>query len=309
MCVITDPFEVKMTEVELSGDRDAVATNLELQLSELDLVRSMYPGNNGVLLDDDLAEAAIRSYIDDPHDGGYPPPLSYVVNVSDCARLHVETSVAYPGVEQADVYLKTDLLPREAQAELNRDLTAHLGEVIEQGDLSVGVALAWIQEREDRFRVAEDEVSASSAKAAAAAGEALSFTRLWIYSHHIYSKTKRKDILDLAADHRLTGFSMPGKPGVICLEGQSRECGEAWSTIKSWNWKKINVKIQEELSLESVEDCDRERRFQDFRELNFVKPGEIRDYHMDMGKFFHFLKEHESEYMFKELFGITKSTK
>ena len=89
-----------MTEVELSGDRDAVATNLELQLSELDLVRSMYPGSNGVTLDDDLAEAAIRSYLDHTHDGGFPPPLSYVVNVSDCARLQVETSVAYPGVEQ-----------------------------------------------------------------------------------------------------------------------------------------------------------------------------------------------------------------
>ena len=299
-----------MTNDEPASGNDTVLSNLELQLSELDLVRSMYPGNNGVALDDDLAETAIRSYIDDQDGNEFPPLLSYVVNVSDCARLHVEASVAYPGVEQADIYLKTDFLPREAQADLNRDLSAHLGEVLEQGDLSVGVALAWIQEREDQFRTAEDVKVGKGQKATANGSEVLSFTRLWIYSHHIYSKTKRKDILDLAADHRLTGFSMPGKPGVVCLEGDSRECGEAWSTIKSWNWKKINVKIQEDRSgLKSFDDCDRERRFQDFKELNFVKPGDIRDYHMDMGKFCNFLKEHNSEYMFKELFGITKSIK
>lgn len=296
-----------MTEVEPAGGHDAIVSNLELQLSELDLVRSMYPGKNGVILDDGVAETAIRSYIDDTRDGDeIPPPLSYLVNVSDCAKLHVEASMAYPTVERANIYLKTDFLPREVQADLNRDLSSHLTEVLEQGDLSVGVALAWIQEREDRFRVAE---RVNVPAGATAGSEVLSFTRLWIYSHHIYSKTKRKDILDLAADHRLTGFSMPGKPGVVCLEGRSRDCGEAWSTIKSWNWKKINVKIQEDRSLESRDDCDMERRFQEFQELNFVKPGDIRDYHMDMGKFFNYLKEHKSEYMFEELFGISKSIK
>ena len=42
--------------------------------------------------------------------------------------------------------------------------------------------------------------------------------RYWIYSHHIYSKVKRKDLQGLASDLRLTGFVLPGKPGVICVE-------------------------------------------------------------------------------------------
>ena len=37
-------------------------------------------------------------------------------------------------------------------------------------------------------------------------------------SHHIYSKIKRKDLQGLASDLNLTGFVMPGKPGVICVE-------------------------------------------------------------------------------------------
>lgn len=103
--------------------------------------------------------------------------------------------------------------------------------------------------------------------------------------------------MDLAKDFSLTGFSMPGKPGIICLEGRPRDCNETWAVIKSWNWKKINIKIQEE---------DSSRRFEDFTEIGFVKSNESRDYHMDMGEFFSFLGKHESEYMFKELFGIDK---
>jgi len=47
-----------------------------------------------------------------------------------------------------------------------------------------------------------------------------SFTRMWLYSHHIYSKYKRKDILNWATELKLHGFSMCGKPGIICLEGE-----------------------------------------------------------------------------------------
>jgi hypothetical protein len=44
------------------------------------------------------------------------------------------------------------------------------------------------------------------------------FSRYWIYSHHIYSRAKRRDLQQLALEHRLTGFCHPGKPGVICVE-------------------------------------------------------------------------------------------
>ena len=54
------------------------------------------------------------------------------------------------------------------------------------------------------------------------------FTRMWIYSHHIYSKEKRKCILEWAKELHLTGFSMPGKPGVICVEGIQENCEDYW---------------------------------------------------------------------------------
>lgn len=52
--------------------------------------------------------------------------------------------------------------------------------------------------------------------------EAQKVSRMWIYSHHIYNINKRKDILKWAHDLNLTGFCKPGKPGIICIEGESK---------------------------------------------------------------------------------------
>lgn len=55
------------------------------------------------------------------------------------------------------------------------------------------------------------------------------FSRLWIYSHHIYNKSKRKNILDWSKELGLSGFSMPGKPGIVCVEGPQSACEDFWS--------------------------------------------------------------------------------
>ena len=57
---------------------------------------------------------------------------------------------------------------------------------------------------------------------------ASTLTRLWIYSHHIYNKDKRKCILEWARELNLSGFSMPGKPGVVCVEGPQELCEDYW---------------------------------------------------------------------------------
>merc|ERR1712176_1540576 len=99
--------------------------------------------------------------------------------------------------------------------------------------------------------------------------------RLWIYSHHIYSMQKRKLILEWCRELALTGFSMPGKPGIVCAEG-----------------------------LDHSKEKDG-RKFADFEEISFdVKQGQGRNYHMDMGKFLDFLKSHDCESIFKLYFGV-----
>jgi hypothetical protein len=39
-----------------------------------------------------------------------------------------------------------------------------------------------------------------------------------------FIKHGRREILDLANVFRITGFCLPGKPGIICAEGPARDC-------------------------------------------------------------------------------------
>lgn len=49
--------------------------------------------------------------------------------------------------------------------------------------------------------------------------------------------------MDLASQMNISGFMMPGKPGIICVEGNSKDVIDWWQNIKSMNWKKIFCKV------------------------------------------------------------------
>merc|ERR1719414_2192627 len=102
--------------------------------------------------------------------------------------------------------------------------------------------------------------------------------RLWIYSHHIYSMQKRKLILEWCRELALTGFSMPGKPGIVCAEGLEASVDELWTRLRKLNWKRLAVKEREFIGLTpEVDGQSKEkdgRKFADFEEISFdVKQG------------------------------------
>ncbi|KHN71644.1 RWD domain-containing protein 2B, partial [Toxocara canis] len=78
------------------------------------------------------------------------------------------------------------------------------------------------------------------------AGEEEIFARYWIYSHHLRSNVKRKNIEAIAKMLCLNGFSSPGKPGIIIVEGTRKDCQKFWEQIRVWNWKHIAIRHKEE---------------------------------------------------------------
>jgi hypothetical protein len=81
--------------------------------------------------------------------------------------------------------------------------------------------VGWLQEESAEVTVPQTPGDITRKEAEPASGDG--FSRYWIHSHHIYSKAKRRDLLALAQQYRLTGFCLPGKPGIICVEvGDSR---------------------------------------------------------------------------------------
>ncbi|XP_077302744.1 RWD domain-containing protein 2B isoform X2 [Arctopsyche grandis] len=127
------------------------------------------------------------------------------------------------------------------------------------------------------------------------------YSRFWIYSHHIYSKTKRKDMLSLADEYRVTGFMLSGKPGIVCVEGDKDDCEHWWADVKAMNWKKIVVKKAEDFPIGS----EFVRKFSNFEEITFHGSSRGSDHHMDMGEFYKYLNDHDCSYVFVDYFGMS----
>jgi hypothetical protein len=205
----------------------------------------------------------------------------------------------YPSVAPV-VFTRAPKMSRSDHRRLNEDLQNFIVS-IERGEICLYSVIEWIQENLHKYNT-ESDVSESSQKLQVE--EDTIFTRLWIYSHHIYSKFKRRDIIDWAEELKLTGFSLPGKPGVACVEGYSRPVDEYWHRLRRLNWKRLMVKEKEETDIGN-DDLSKHRKFANFEEKVFdVRGGKGREYHMDLGKFYEFLESHGSGHIFQMYFGV-----
>ena len=277
---------------------DEIRDNLNLQLSEMEMLESMFPSE--IEYDDEFILSDIKKYIEQNSELLFDSfSFRIKLSIDDGKKYTISVSMSnnYPSKSALNFHIRSDNFSRDNQSKINADLADFLSsEFKESGELMTGSMISWLQENVVNYFEKEEK----SAKCESIENND-KLIRMWIYSHHIYSKIKRKDILDLSRDYQVRGFSMPGKPGIICLEGIERNCQEMWSVIKSWNWKKINVKLTE--FEESKEEFG---KFDNFEEIGFIKSDQIRDYHMDMGAFQKYLSNHKCDYIFKELFGFEK---
>lgn len=235
--------------------------------------------------------------------------LSLPISSSKYA-LHVQFELphTYPLLEQPYISVRTTFsTPNRSQIE--SEIKKKIFEYIEEVDKStvyVYPIIVWLQENMEQFldastmqtitSPANNHVNHTTTDAN------IEMERLWVYSHHLKSTTKRQDILKLARELDLTGFSKPGKPGIICVEGQQKNTQEFWKCIRQWAWQRITVRLSE-TKTKPLSKCSQFRRFEDFRETmcgtvdgdtDSVAP-------INMSEFMKFLESHNSGYVKKEL--------
>uniref|UniRef100_A0A3Q2CQ63 RWD domain containing 2B n=1 Tax=Cyprinodon variegatus TaxID=28743 RepID=A0A3Q2CQ63_CYPVA len=321
----------------------------ESQLAEVELLTSMFPGEDELDLTDQLALADLRSYVENSASGDKPSPSRPQFLIKQ--RLHSSVmngtefilSCAYPSEYPSvlpDITVRCSALSRAQQTEIQTDLNKYLIENC-QGELCVLAAVDWVKENLEHFI----KMSLSTAQApkpeSASQPSQEAFSRLWIYSHHIYNKSKRKNILEWSKELGLSGFSMPGKPGIVCVEGPKSACEEFWSRylyysyfcklcnranviivssvcffflfyfrVKVLTWKKIMIRHREDITLNHhgedstpVESIDSLRKFTGFEEAMFDPHGN-RGNHMDLGQLYQFLNEKGCCDVFQMYFGI-----
>ncbi|XP_069563476.1 RWD domain-containing protein 2B [Brachyistius frenatus] len=289
----------------------------ESQLAEIELLTSMFPSVEELELTDQLALAELRDFVQDSASADRPPPSRpqfLIKQKLDSASSETEVilSCAYPSEYPSvlpEITVRCSGLSRAQQTQLQAHLNAHLMENC-QGEVCVLTAVDWVKDNTQLFINTSSLAAVAPKKESASPRPQEVFSRLWIYSHHIYNKSKRKNILEWSKELDLSGFSMPGKPGIVCVEGPQSACEEFWSRVKVLTWKKIMIRHREDIPLDrqgedsrTVESINSLRKFTGFEEATFDPHGN-RGNHMDLGQLYQFLNEKGCCDVFQMYFGI-----
>ncbi|CAJ1065120.1 RWD domain-containing protein 2B [Xyrichtys novacula] len=290
----------------------------ECQLAEIELLTSMFPTQDELEITDQLALAELRDYVEGSGSADSPPAsrpqflIKQKLDTASMERTDVILSCAYPSEYPSvlpEITVRCSDLSRAQQTQLHVDLNTYLSENC-QGEVCVLSAVDWVKDNLQLFMNKSLSAAPTCKKETASSQSEEVFSRLWIYSHHIYNKTKRKNILEWSKELGLSGFSMPGKPGIVCVEGPQCACEEFWSRVKVLTWKKIMIRHREDIRLDlpgedsrTVQSIDSLRKFTGFEEAMFDPHGN-RGNHMDLGQLYQFLNEKGCCDVFQIYFGI-----
>ncbi|XP_059141830.1 RWD domain-containing protein 2A-like [Physella acuta] len=287
---------------------------LELQLAEVEMLTSMYPSPGEFVLDDPTTLEVVKAVVSgDLELEDLENRLGFMVKISvqnENKSLQVELVCdlphEYPFVKP-QIFVRAPDICRERHKKLREDLNKEL-ENLQEGEIGIGILVEWLRERlyTELQHLSDFSTSDGKNDKKVAGPGRDTMSRMWIYSHHIYSKAKRQEIQDWGKELKLHGFSMPGKPGIICAEGFSCDVEEFWHRVRRMSWKKIGITEQEEIPMpEKPEDISKVYKFDPFFELVLdARGGKGREYHMDLGQFSKYLEQHNCAHIFNIFFGL-----
>lgn len=288
-------------------------SNLEQQLDEIEILQSIYSQPGEFTIENMESYTALKRYLNE-NQPDQPSPIectihltienettttttSAIVETEFDIEINCRLSPDYPSTQLPEAHLHSDSLTRDGQDNFNKDLKGFMSTELIPGDVCILSIIEWVRERGQYYYTPPPPHVDCDITI-----EPNEFCRMWLYMHHIYSKTKRRNILALAGNLNLTGFCLPGKPGVVCVEGDSSQTKEFYDALRRWNWKSITCRKRE--IVKNVGSIEEERKISGFQEIFFETHGQ-RSNHMDLGQFRDYLKEKDLEYMFTELFNVS----
>nr|DBA34457.1 TPA: hypothetical protein GDO54_002014 [Pyxicephalus adspersus] len=282
----------------------------EAQISELDLLSSMFPSEEEFVVTDQLALAELREFAEQKSAVRPTFTIQFTLTVklddgdgADALSLHCSYPPHYPNVPP-EIVVRSPSLVRSQQTQLHSDLNTYLKDNC-NGDVCILSAVEWVKDNASTYL---NLACPADHQNETVTSEDSIFTRLWIYSHHIYNKLKRKYIIEWSEELGLSGFSMPGKPGIVCVEGAEESCEEFWSRIRKLTWKRILIRHREDIPLSCSSsdvqmNIQKHQKFPPLQEMAFDAHG-ARGNHMDLGQLYRFLQEKGCADVFPMYFGI-----
>ncbi|KAL5051958.1 hypothetical protein BDW71DRAFT_213010 [Aspergillus fruticulosus] len=245
---------------------DLIAT----QLSTLDLLTAMFPSPGELDLDASTTECIdrLREWCDASPSPSPPPPSG--VPQSILLAVHAPLSSATGKTIQVNISIPLHSHDGPAADEappitysvrqpdwMSKAEVAKLSSGMPADDIFA--ALEFIQEEGAAFSESLNETSAAEQPSVPAERVKGPLVRVWFYFPSLSTRAKRADMVNYAPDYGLTGFVLAGKPGVLCLEGTSRDIDSYMSFIKTHSWgdipahqKKVSERFRETERVERV---------------------------------------------------------
>lgn len=294
------------------GQIELLRNCLRQQLDEVELLQSIF--SNEFQMSDFSVEADFNEFLKQ----AAPPPDTQLqfsirldLNATTRLDIHIELPQLYPVLEVAKISVLSPSFSNASLTRLRTDLNAFV-ETLLGDECYIFQAYQWIQDNAESFRskgpATELTLLSNSTEVP------IEMERMWIYSHHLLSKTKRRDMINLGKQLDLTGFHRPGRPGIICVEGRKGNTQEFWRTVRQWNWQKIGVRRSDTDTVVGVEAESQFRRFNlAYHEKVFTNGddlgGELNEEdqgkdEMSMGLFLKFLEHHNCGDVKRDLFGF-----
>ncbi|GMT18379.1 hypothetical protein PFISCL1PPCAC_9676 [Pristionchus fissidentatus] len=231
-----------------------------------------------------------------------PPPRNYSVKLEisgSIVELFVSVPVLYPIVEYPSIRVSADC----EEFEVN-ELNAYLRSWLHKQELGEPLIAQLIEELRGELHSFTSRRAPDGCGGSMSSGETVrseyddKFARYWILSHHMYSQAKRHEVVKQAKAHGITGFSTPGKPAVIVVEGDASLVQDYWSYIRTMSWHKITL-MEQEFVPSSRKDF---LRFSCFKELCFDAGGDHKK--VDIAEVRKLLEENGLEKHFRNLYNM-----
>lgn len=272
--------------------------SLRKQAEEFEMLKSIYSMPGEFQTDNPLLINVIQEFLSGNR-SSVDEKLDFRLKVQLTETVKMELSVLlgqlYPSHDLPMFTVRTDSLSKAQENLVKQAIENYINTEIDKSDPYIYQVVSWLQDHIEEIALTPSVEEVKKEE------EALRMERNWLWSHHIYSKIKRQNIMKLCKGNHLSGFMWSGKPGVICIEGTLESVQEVTRTIKSWQWQKLKIV--------KVENCDNDidgkfLRFKGFEEIMEEDDGKGEDVKMNTSRFFKYLDSHQSGNMKMELFGF-----
>jgi hypothetical protein len=264
-----------------------------MTVAEFDLLEAMHPDSFAWSTPADVV-AACRDAEEAGYTGAGGVALTCVIQVeldavAEVSEVSAECSIDEDGL--SSILLRCEELSRARLEGANTTLAAHLAS-LRVADDEAFCLCGGLEYLRDQAEVLFPRAAVVQSVEVSAAQDG-PWVSQWIYFIGFYTKSIVQDFCATAAANNLSGFLMPGKPGISCLEGTPKDVAAFIKAVRMVVFATVPASMRKMNIILTEQHTCGPRRFTGFSETPFKSAsGHKRSDMADMTALRAFLLEH-----------------